>query len=748
MVAKSSKIPQIVNADRAAIIKDPGTLVYNTETDRLEVVDNAEAFVPVNSGGDIPDNVIKQQLWVNFDDGQDTNDGGEYTPFKTYAAACAHAALTASPTNRFLIRIIGDLASTSPQLYPFIDLIFTNGTWTVTGGLDLHASWDNVVNNEMVTIQGMKMVGFWVFNWIGNNGNVIRFLNCDHGAITTGNCVSNSPAVNGVQIINDTSFAATSYSGNLFLTQSPSVLFNATVAGEIRYDLLQNGYTVDHFLLNSNIPFGIILKKTSPNTSTQNVYVRNTPQPVDSPVLEDEDSNVYIDVDSYLNTPTFFASGSYANIITQCVNSNPQLIYINQSVGNDLNNGSINAPMKTYEAARLAAVARGAAEGYAVTIIVIGNQDITGDMTLSPNVYIRSYGAQYNGGFNVSGSVVIDAAWGSAPSYAEISDLYIYVGGEYDLVFPAFDTFAWLKFKNCALNDSTDFIIQGSSTVAGAETVTFENCSADIIGYSPNFITDNINLYLINTDLSNSNVELRANVATALEYNLVVNNPRFSVKNITVLTSSTGTIKASILAANTNGSTLTIDGTGNTVLVDSTSYMFTLALANGATLSDLVLPTKTDGMTNSSYTPVNYTPAAEADFSANTLTGNLKGIDDALGTKENSLAYVETSNLTQIAQVNTEYTANNALVVSLTLPINASVGDTIRVNGKGAGGWRIDQQNAGHVIHVGPSSSTVGPTGSVGSATQYASITLRCITANDVWVAIATSGAVTAYTIV
>ena len=171
MVAPTAKTPRIVNADKTAIVKDPGTLAWNNQTDRLEVVDNAGNFVPTGGGGTIPDNVIKQQLWVDAVNGSDANDGGEYTPFASYAAATAFAALTASPTNRFLIRIIGDQAATTPLMYPFQDLLFTNGTFTVTGGWSTDVSWDNVVNNEVVTFEGMKLAGFWSFVWDGNTGN-------------------------------------------------------------------------------------------------------------------------------------------------------------------------------------------------------------------------------------------------------------------------------------------------------------------------------------------------------------------------------------------------------------------------------------------------------------------------------------------------------------------------------------------------------------------------------------------------
>lgn len=43
----STKVPTMVESDKTSIIKTPGTLDYNTDSDRLEVVNNSNVFVPV-----------------------------------------------------------------------------------------------------------------------------------------------------------------------------------------------------------------------------------------------------------------------------------------------------------------------------------------------------------------------------------------------------------------------------------------------------------------------------------------------------------------------------------------------------------------------------------------------------------------------------------------------------------------------------------------------------------------------------
>lgn len=738
MVAPAAKTPRIVNADKTAIVKDPGTLVWNNQTNRLEVVDNAGVFVPTGGGGTIPDNVLLQQLWVNAASGSDANDGGEYTPFASYAAATAFAALTASPTNRFVINLIGDFTEASPVLYPFLDLVFHSGTFTVTGGLSLDNSWDPV-DNELVTIQGMKMDGFWTFSWIGNNGNVIRFLNCDHGATTSGICLSNPGSANALQIINDTSPFDTSYSSALSMINSPSVLFNITVAGEVRYITVSDGYTLTHFLLNSNTPFGVVVRQDIPNTSTQAINIRNTPQPVNSPVLEDELSKVYIDVDSYLNEPTFFDTGSYADIITLCVNGVRQQIWVNDAVGNDLNNGGINSPFKTYDAARAFAASKvSPTNRYLMNIV--GDLTLAGDFNINPYIDLNFIDSTVT--INGGGGILLDAAWtvnsekvtinGFKPicavglnltwaSNTYVGNVVTFVNGNWAQCTSGFLFTA--GYSN--LNDNTVCIINDLNPVPSSFSggMTVSDIKSRMQGV--NFGGD-VNYTLFDDDYAIDHWLVNCYVPGAVNVTRPVGN---SYQNLRIRNTFIG-------------SPITLDTQGGKVFIDSNSYSQTQIIGGINVYDDFVISDITDGILMSTFSPTAWA-FVTGTYPTNALTGHLAGINNALNAKENALQYIETSNLTQIAQVNTEYTTNNAATVSLTLPINSAVGDTIRVNGKGAGGWRIDQQNAGHIIHVGAQNTTLGPTGSLASATQFASVTLRCVTTNNVWVGIAFAGTFT-----
>lgn len=92
--------------------------------------------------------------------------------------------------------------------------------------------------------------------------------------------------------------------------------------------------------------------------------------------------------------------------------------------------------------------------------------------------------------------------------------------------------------------------------------------------------------------------------------------------------------------------------------------------------------------------------------------------------------------------VNNGYIANNALLVTLNMPAVAVIGDSVRVTGKGVGGWSITQ-NAGQTIYFGNQTSTPGAGGRLDSTQQRDTVELVCITANTEWNVISSIGNIT-----
>jgi hypothetical protein len=105
----------------------------------------------------------------------------------------------------------------------------------------------------------------------------------------------------------------------------------------------------------------------------------------------------------------------------------------------------------------------------------------------------------------------------------------------------------------------------------------------------------------------------------------------------------------------------------------------------------------------------------------------------------NGIAWTEVTGTSQAMAVDSGYIANNAGLVTLTLPATAVVGDRVRIAGKGAGGWRCGQ-NAGQTINFGNTATTAGVGGYIDSTNQYDALELLCITANTTWVTLSSVG--------
>jgi hypothetical protein len=133
------------------------------------------------------------------------------------------------------------------------------------------------------------------------------------------------------------------------------------------------------------------------------------------------------------------------------------------------------------------------------------------------------------------------------------------------------------------------------------------------------------------------------------------------------------------------------------------------------------------GVTNSNAVPV----------TINSSTGQL-----GVGTKSSIVAWNNVTSTTATMVAAQGYQANNAGLVTLTMPSVASstFGDTIRVSGLGAGGWKI-QCVATQLIHLG--SSATSAAGSLASTNRYDSIDLVCSSDTTQWFVMSVIGSLT-----
>ena len=107
------------------------------------------------------------------------------------------------------------------------------------------------------------------------------------------------------------------------------------------------------------------------------------------------------------------------------------------------------------------------------------------------------------------------------------------------------------------------------------------------------------------------------------------------------------------------------------------------------------------------------------------------------------LTWTVVTGTSQAAAVNNAYIANNAGLVTVTLPATSAVGDTVAVTGiNNATGWKV-AQNAGNQIFFGSTNTTSGTGGSLASSATRDTVYLVCMTANATWNVVGSIGNLT-----
>lgn len=127
--------------------------------------------------------------------------------------------------------------------------------------------------------------------------------------------------------------------------------------------------------------------------------------------------------------------------------------------------------------------------------------------------------------------------------------------------------------------------------------------------------------------------------------------------------------------------------------------------------------------------------------SANTRTIIMADEDVDLSTVSH-FVWNEIAGPAQSAVVDNGYITNNAALVTVTLPVTASIGDIVRVVGKGSGGWRV-AQNVGQSIRLNGATTSVGVGGMLDSTGIDDTVEILCDTIDFGWIVISSVGTIT-----
>ncbi len=192
---------------------------------------------------------------------------------------------------------------------------------------------------------------------------------------------------------------------------------------------------------------------------------------------------------------------------------------------------------------------------------------------------------------------------------------------------------------------------------------------------------------------------------------------------------------ASTLTINFDG-TLPVasGGTGATSLTDGG-----ILVGSGAG-AITPLAAATNGQLPIGSTGADPVPAALTAGAGITITNGAGSI--TVSADGGGLTWNEETGTSDTLVVDNGYVANNAGLVTFTLPDTAGFGSILRIVGKGAGGWLI-AQNAAELIHFGSQDTTTGVGGSLASTGQFDALEIVCTVADVEWTVLSSIGTIT-----
>lgn len=197
------------------------------------------------------------------------------------------------------------------------------------------------------------------------------------------------------------------------------------------------------------------------------------------------------------------------------------------------------------------------------------------------------------------------------------------------------------------------------------------------------------------------------------------------------VTTGAGTLNIDIAAPVTvaNGGTGLTSITAHGILVgEGTSAINPIVLTNGQLLI---------GSTGADPSAASLTAGSGITITPGAGTITIASSESAGG----GYTWVDQTTTSVTIAAGTGYIADNAGLVTFTLPLTATIGDSFAIVGKGAGGWTL-VENATQLIHFG-TAVTTATTGSLSSSNQWDCIEFVCVTTNTTFVVRTSVGNIT-----
>lgn len=198
-----------------------------------------------------------------------------------------------------------------------------------------------------------------------------------------------------------------------------------------------------------------------------------------------------------------------------------------------------------------------------------------------------------------------------------------------------------------------------------------------------------------------------------------------------VCTSSGTSTTATWTQISSSFSSITNPAHGGTGVASPTAH--TLPIAEGSANFNFLGPL-TNGQLLIGSTGADPSPATITAGTNITILNSAGGITIS-SSGAGGLTWTHVTGTTQAMSVNEGYVADNAGLVTLSLPATSVIGDELYIVGRGAGGWSISQAASQQII-IGSSSTTAGVGGSISSTNRRDSIYLVCTNTNLEWSAV------------
>lgn len=301
-----------------------------------------------------------------------------------------------------------------------------------------------------------------------------------------------------------------------------------------------------------------------------------------------------------------------------------QQLWVNATSGNDANNGDIDSPFATFEAARLAAVAIASPTNY-VLINIIGDQSITGDLIGSPYIVVD----QNNSGvITATGDLVVDPAFIPISNASGTFNGCAFAVNSINIDWSMAENNA-LYLLNCTYHNVPDVLIKNDPSTTSGSYVIFDGSRSPLLSpFSTSFLVQDSTAAIFNLLFNPTNpaVTSTAGRDSAL---VLYNCGNFGSPEVNAL--SSGSALLSMLNCQSNS--VLLNGPTASLQTDvlSTSGV---GFINGATISQVTYLTTATSLRVDPiyYTPSNYTPTSPAtQIPVEGIVSHLNGINTALG---------------------------------------------------------------------------------------------------------------------